>query len=224
MSTCFCMPEISLSCEHVQVDRLVGDLAQRDDRVLVVVAIDGELARRPRCRARAGRRSRTSSKRLGTFSTQSSTVTRAMDDLPKPGRAAGNYDANAANMTAVQQIKPIQRAWRQCGTMRSATWSGPAGRPAARRSAGRSPDGASPAPDSASGSRTKAALGHARMRQQGACPARPAPFRHEVKQIEIERPGALGTVRRRPNAASTACSTASSASARQRRCATSATR
>ena len=29
--------------QPVEIDRLIGDLAQRDDRILVVVAIDGEL-------------------------------------------------------------------------------------------------------------------------------------------------------------------------------------
>ena len=64
--------------QPVEIDRLVGDLAQRDDRVLVVVAIEGELRRRRRRRARAGPPPSPDRSGWEPSDTQSSTVTRAM--------------------------------------------------------------------------------------------------------------------------------------------------
>jgi hypothetical protein len=79
------------------VDHVVGDLAQGDDRVLVVVAVDQQRAPAEMARARCAD-SRTSEKRFGTFSTQSSTVTRAMNSSGiEPNKIeAGELLCNAA--------------------------------------------------------------------------------------------------------------------------------
>ena len=42
ISTCFCMPRTSEFLQMIERDRFLGDLAQRDDRVLVVVAVEGQ--------------------------------------------------------------------------------------------------------------------------------------------------------------------------------------
>jgi len=55
--------------------RLVGDFTQRNDGVLVIIAVDGD---RSALRNLASAMACTSSKRLSTLSMQSSTVTRAI--------------------------------------------------------------------------------------------------------------------------------------------------
>ena len=151
----------------------------------------------------------TSSKRLGTCRMQSSTVTRAMETSDFRG-ARGLYAAR------LQKTRAFVANDRGC----SATWPcirpppEPAGSASIRAGIGWPETGCRQSgARSASGSRTKARLRHPGMRQ--GRPARPAGgnFPMKIKKIEVDRRAALGTVRARPKAASTACSSASRASA-----------
>lgn len=95
----------------------VGDLAQRHDRVLVVVAsmVSGLPAAISRARWAA---SITRSKRLGTLSTQSSTVTRAIGHLIAGIGVAGRkriFGDGGRKCQAVTGSIPGQRRRRQFG-------------------------------------------------------------------------------------------------------------
>jgi hypothetical protein len=94
----------------VELDRLLGNLAQRHDRVLVVVAIEAQRGARGDLARSAGRRAAPSSNRFGILTTQSSTVTRAILGsfaLPESTQYMGQ---NAGRATAAP---PQPRDWRR---------------------------------------------------------------------------------------------------------------
>ena len=100
----------------LRLDRLLGDFAQGDDRILVAVAIDREVGTARIWRARCAADS-TRSNRLGILSTQSSTVTRAMVaplfDYPfgRAGAIGGMPPKSTKRAMLAPLAPPLHRQW-----------------------------------------------------------------------------------------------------------------
>ncbi len=100
-----------LFLEVVRRYRLLGDLAQCDHRVLVVVAIDRDLRAR-RDHAGTVAASSTRSKRFSTLSMQSSTVTRAMGACSCNGTYEKRQLGNDTAAKVQDEFRGSNSAWR----------------------------------------------------------------------------------------------------------------